>query len=321
MNNITLHLDRKTQIITLLRGGHGKDTILELDDSDNAELTEEIFKAKDMTAIDQYEYEIAEVLSEEQRTTLYRSWGKALSIMISRTANVVGISKGLAKEIIIQGERYGILYQGNNNTWKISDPTLIRSRWVDKAKDTQKELKPEKDMTVKGILNRYAEKAKELNIKGFERKEGHDSGSGSSSGSNSEDTILKEETVEVIPEIPLEKVSKVDIQAMKQDLKDLEELKEQMKSGIVAETIKCNEHMLNDKIKTLKVQIANAEITQLQGQYTQGVKITASGSITKVERVEQRGVQKKESDMPHVSQKKIPTKGKPSSRSPVVKKK
>lgn len=251
MNSITLHKDPKTHIITLLRGGKGKDTILELDSSGNIELTDEILKAKDIDIIDQYEYEIAEVLSEEQQTVLYRSWGSALSIMISRTANVVGIDKRLAKEIITQGERHGILYQGNNNTWKIKD-SVTKTRWADKVKGIEKESKPEKDMTTEGILSRYAAKAKELGLPGFKKYEEEEEGMIVEEKYN-ENELQPGDHAEVIPEEPLV--------GMEQPISGIEMLKKRRTElkAIMLETNRNDIHDRRTELTNIETQIGNAE--------------------------------------------------------------
>jgi hypothetical protein len=286
------------------------------------EIDLEIFKRKRQPLpVELFERELN--VTEKQRIELYEDWGHTKAIMIKDVALRLAIERDEAIKIVNLACTYGLLTRGHNNTWKVVSD-VIQARWIEEGKRLRRG--PEKEVetveeSIQKSLSRYAEQAKKLGLKGFENHAKEEEGMVANRSMIEKHEMQHEETVEIVPELPLKKVSKIGLEVMKQDVKDIEELKEQMRSGIVAETIDCNEHMLNDKIKTLKVQIANAEITQSQGQYTQGVKITASGSITKVERVEQREVQKKESDTFHVSQKKIPTKGKPSSRSPVVKKK
>ena len=93
-----------------------------------------IFSKEHILPIDMFEREISNRLTLEQEVILYNSWGKALSIVTSSTAILLGIEKSLAKEIIALGGRHDILYQGNNNTWKIKDANIIKERWRDKAK-------------------------------------------------------------------------------------------------------------------------------------------------------------------------------------------
>lgn len=316
MNRIELHIDWKTKTLVIL---HSKGNIqLEIDNSGNTEITEETLKVMDTKVIDVYEDIIAEILKydEDRITILYNSWGSDSSIIIGSTANVVGIDNKLAKQLIMQGVRHGILYQSSSYVWKIKDDT-IQSRWLGKVKDVQKESKPEKDMTLKGSMDRYAEKAKELGLKGFESYATGEGGMIANKG-----MIVNEKTVEVIPEITIPTrimpTSLVSVESLKNQLS---KYKAQYYDPEFVESEVETKNTLLAKINTLKVQITNAEITQSQGQYTQGAKITTSGNVTKIERVEQKGVQKKESDTFRFPQKKIPTKGKPSPRSPVVKKK
>ena len=226
MNSITLHIDWKMKTAILLRGGKGKDTELELDSSDNVELTDEIFKTKDMKSIDKYEYEVAEMLpSEEDQAVFYRMCGTALNIMISRTAGLIGIDKRLAKEIIMQGERRGIFYQANNNTWKLRDGE-VRSRWVDKAD----ELSGEEPMKgAPSFEEAQANVQRDREKHGLPQYEGEEGTIAKrvKRGAPSFKSVEEEKTHEIIPEVEL---SKIDTTEMKQDLKDLKYIRDQMRS-------------------------------------------------------------------------------------------
>lgn len=343
LTKLTFGIDWKHKTFHIYHDDDSAEQVV-VDDNGNGELLLDIFKSLNMAPLKGFIEELDELLTKEQKQAIFLLWGNSKQIMLSDMNRVV--DKILAKQILGLGMDRGVLTRGVNSTWKVIDKEIQKTMKeaaermkrgpikgapsFEESKERlqkqgfsigeEKEVETVKESTQKS-LSRYAEQAKKLGLKGFENHAKEEEGMVANRSMIEKHEMQHEETVEIVPELPLKKVSKIDLEVMKQDVKDIEELKEQMRSGIVAETTKCNEHMLNDKIKTLKVQIANAEIIQLQGQYTQGVKITASGSITKVERVEQRGVQKKESDTFHVSQKKIPTKAKPSPRSPVVKKK
>lgn len=102
--------------------------------------TEEVFKKEIAKQPEQlFEEEIEVLLNVEQEIRLYRSWSTALSIMIGRTADIVEIPRNLAKQIIILAQGYGLLYEGNNYTWKVIKE--IRSRWLDRAKEKENNLK------------------------------------------------------------------------------------------------------------------------------------------------------------------------------------
>ena len=226
-------------------------------------------------------------LDNRQEALLYRCWGEGSSIMISRTADAIGIEKSIAKELIILAQRHGILCVSYNNTWKIKDSVTIKSRWIDKAIQLQKGSKPEKAMDSNSVLDRYAEKAKELNIKGFERPIKGEKG-----------MIVqhdKESSVNIIPEEPINK-SEIYIEQMKKRIKQLE--------VIVKDT---NRNDIHDRIKELsgmKVQLYNAENGSSQKCHNTDIKMNESGSVVNITKIEPKKLVQ--------PAKKILTKGKPS---------
>ena len=316
MNPIELNVNWKTKTIVILRS---KGNIpLDIDASGNAEITEEMFKAMNTKAIDRYESEIAELLeSEDQIAILYSSWGSASSIIIGNTASVVDIDKRLAKQIIILGERYGILYQASSYVWKIKDDA-IQSRWLNKAKgitEGPKKEEPTNEELIKRTQERHAAFFKE---KEREKKKGHDSDSDSDSNSNNDNSnesesksevkVKEESPVEVIPEEPLKNTAKDMLQHK------IKKLNEAINDPNLIENEIDNKHIMISERNKLQVELRNIEIQQFSKHSgLQGVPITASGSMTNITSQRQRKLE------PDVTKRNV-TKGKPSPRKPVPKK-
>jgi hypothetical protein len=255
-------------------------------------------------------------LNSKQEELLYRCWGEGASIMISRTADAVGIEKRIAKELIVLAQRHGILCLSYNNTWKIKNPGIIRSRWIDKATRLQKGPKREEPTNEELI-----KKSEERHDARFKKKgeEGHDS------DSDSEDEEQIEETVQVIPEEPLRNVA---IEMLQHRIKELNKL---INDSDLIENETNNKHTMISERNKLQVDLRNAEIAQSQRQYTQGTKVNASGSVTRVERVKpiapivvssggMKNIKRVEGTQAPQSSKKISSKGKPSHTKGVRKK-
>jgi hypothetical protein len=247
-----------------------------------------IFNEKKIEHIDMYEEEISTRLNLEQQTILYRTWSKDLNIKIGTTASVLGIEKKDAKEIIILGYRYGIFYVTNNNTWKIQDPEIIRSRWIDKAKQISQGPKIEKESITETIKRSLKE--------GVGSKAGSQIGGGmhsSSSGSNDGSSggvsgVIKRKVkqpteeqeqapIEIIPREPIKRVV-VNVEALREQLTKLQK---QYDDPDFVEGVIEDRGTLRDKIKRLRVQITNAEIEETKN-YFKGTKMTPSGSIMNI---------------------------------------
>jgi hypothetical protein len=120
----------------------------------------DMFGKANILPIDLFEHEVSNRLSIEQQSILYNSWGMGLNIMISRTANVLGVEKSVAKEIITLGERHGLLYQANNNTWKIKDAKITKERWIDKAKQLANPTIEKAPLTIKEVTKQFDDMTK-----------------------------------------------------------------------------------------------------------------------------------------------------------------
>lgn len=114
--------------------------VLEVDEAGGFSINNEMLKIKEKETYDLFEDDLLSILSVEQEIKLYKCWGMALSVMISRTADSIGVDKRLAKQIIVLAEQYGLLYQGNNYSWKITNKDM-KGRWLDKAKDKENQIK------------------------------------------------------------------------------------------------------------------------------------------------------------------------------------
>ena len=134
--SIQINVDWKHKTVVLVQP---KNMQLKIDEEGNIIIDDEMLRVKEKQIEQLFEEEIELVLTVEQEIKLYRSWGMALSVMIGRTADIVGIDKKLAKSIIILAQQHGFLYEGNNYTWKIIKE--IRSRWLSRAKEKESYLK------------------------------------------------------------------------------------------------------------------------------------------------------------------------------------
>lgn len=287
MNSVTGHIDIKLKVLTILRGDYGN-IELKIDNSWNVEITDDIFKVEGMSPINIYEREIAELLSSEEELILYNRWGTSLSIMIGTTASLVGISKSLAKDIIIRGDRYGILYQANNYVWKIKDPEIVKSRWLDKAKQLTQGPKIEKE-SITETIKRSLKEGVGSKAGGQIESGMHSSSSGSNDGSSGgvggvvkrkvkQPTEEQEQApIEIIPGEPIKRVV-VNVEALREQLTKLQE---QYDDPDFVEGVTEDRGTLRDKIKRLRVQITNAEIEETKN-YFKGTKMTPSGSIMNI---------------------------------------
>jgi hypothetical protein len=287
-----------------------------IDENGNGELLLDMFKSLDLTPLKGFIEELNELLTKEQKQAIFQLWGNSKQIMLSDMNRIV--DRILAKQILGLGMDRGVLTRGVNSTWRVID------------KEIQKTMKESAERMKRGPIKgapSFEESIERLQKQGFPSM-------GEGGMIASKDRIARKESsifespIEIVREEPINPVEKsthivhsslkVNISLLR---KELEKLQKQYDDPNRIDNETCNTFTLIDRMKILKVQIANAEITQSQGQYTQGTKLIASGSVTQVERVEQREVQKKESNNFSFPQKKIFTKEKPSSRSPVVKKK
>lgn len=134
---IEINIDWKKKVIMIVQPIN---LVLEVDEAGTCIINDEMLKIKPREAYDLFEDELIELLKPEQEIQLYKCWGMALSIMLGRTADIVGIDKRLAKQIIMLAEQYGLLYQGNNYSWKIVNKDM-KGRWLDKAKEKERYLK------------------------------------------------------------------------------------------------------------------------------------------------------------------------------------
>jgi hypothetical protein len=88
---------------------------------------------------DVFDEKIRKIITKEQSIKLYKAWGKALSIMLGRTADTLQVDKRTAKEVIKLAQECDLLYEGNNYSWKLIDKE-IRSRLLDLAKTLEDSL-------------------------------------------------------------------------------------------------------------------------------------------------------------------------------------
>jgi hypothetical protein len=270
-------------------------------------IRKDVFGVKNILLVEVFEKEVASLLSFEEEVAIWANWGVALNIMISRSANAIGIDKRLMKDIITLGERHGLLIAAHNNTWKVTDK-IIKSRWLDKSKSMIKV--PKKEETTQETLDRLFKRDK-INKEEEEEGMGHESGSD-----------VESETEKDIPIIVIEPPKALmNIELLK---KQLDTLKKKYHDPDFVEDETETKNTLLAKINAIKVTISNAEIQQAS-KYTnvKGVKLTESGSIINItqaikhvpiQKVISGGIKSVKPIEPQkglIPVKKIPSKGKP----------
>jgi len=267
MNPIHLHLNKKTYVLQIIR--ETENIILEIDSAGNVEeITEEMLNEKEKLPVVLFEHDLEHklLLTEEQRIALYDYWGVTPAIMSSRTANAVKIDIRVAKAVIALAEGYKLLLSGWNSTWKIRD-TVIKDRWSGIAKTMTQDMKPErKELSVAEMVERNQKQIDAINL--MKEKP------------VSSPIPNEEESVEVIPEEPIQKNTD-NIPLLRTQLTKLQAQHDDS-NFIESETE--DRGTLRDKMKVLKVQITNAEIQQSSSHFdsNKGIKLTPSGSITNI---------------------------------------
>jgi hypothetical protein len=204
--SVTAQVDWKKKIVIIIKSD--ENTIIPIDEAGNIELTDEIFALKKSGAIDIFEHELEEILSYEQLIALYDNWGNALAIMVGNTANVLGISKHEAKEIIQSAEKHGIICAGHNCTWRIKETKIIKARWSDKARNMQKLENTKKKETPQEIVARFEALAETLEKKNQGTsllKKKPQKVAEELIEETVEESVEIEEVVEIIPEEPIVK--------------------------------------------------------------------------------------------------------------------
>lgn len=148
-----MHYDKDDNTIIVKRI-KGENITIQPNDEGLFELTEDMVIEERMTPLHAFERDLNNYLSYEQQMLLFEAWGMALSIVTSTTAYLLKIDKSIAKEIIMMGMQYGVLYQGNNNTWKIKEGKIVKDRWLKIAQSMKKDLVGGPEETISDIITK-----------------------------------------------------------------------------------------------------------------------------------------------------------------------
>lgn len=265
-----------------------------VDENGSGELLLDMFKLLNMKPLREIIDQIDELVTKEQRQSIFQLWGNSNQIMLSDMTRIV--DRTLAKKILALGMDMGVLGRGVNSTWKVLD------------KETQKTMKESAIKMKRGPIKRLTTEESIERV----QKQGFTVGEGGMISNESKDTntINEESTHEVIPEEPIKK-NEVDIPLLR---KELEKIEKQINDPEREDNEACSIHTLLDRRKVLKVQITNAEIVESNRYFNKGMNITPSGSVTRVQRAPQvvvSSAKQQEPKMIPMSMKKIPSKGKP----------